>query len=460
MKGMGQYKLQLRAKLDIVQKESIREELAITIREILEKQSVIYIDELREKLRLPTTITDEEIISIASKIKPEAIIVKEEYHWYDEHPTAKHKINTKTLKEILKEKAREYGLNKIEDYAAKILHLPRKTIEKYLEWFKTDKKKLEIKALKKFCNTFNINYKKLEEHNVFLDYKFPVNLRSPTIIKLKTHILNEGTLRARKGHYEARYANQDPLLHTYVRQLLKELGKEPRTPPLSSKEAMITYINGTTARILHAAGIPPGPKTKTNPPLDPKIFKNPELRKYHIQTTLTEEGSSYLRAYKGRLLMTISWSRSVDVTDELTDDEKSYLKALVKREGKRKIPIGKVERQNVLNSILRLKPRLLIDELRLLQEAHKDVERRVWSIPRPKSVHISKDDRITVAWQVVLTNPKVIEILYNHYGMLKGTWKAQRFERLYGIYKKYKGKRITSDVINSINELKRERPAK
>jgi len=427
VKGMGQYKLQLRAKLDIVQKESIREELATTIREILEKQSVIYIDEIREKLRLPTTITDEEIISIASKIKPEAIIVKEEYHWYDEHSTAKHEINTKTLKEILKEKAREYGLNKIEDYAVKILHLPRKTIEKYLEWFKTDKKKLEIKALKKFCDAFNTNYKKLEEHNVFLDYKFPVNLRSPTLIKLKTHILNEGTLRARKGHYEARYANQDPLLHTYVRQLLKELGKEPRTPPLPSKEAMITYINGTTARILHAAGIPLGPKTKTNPPLDPKIFKDPELRKYHIQTTLTEEGSTYLSMYKGRLLMTISWSRSIDITDKLTEEERKFLEGMITKKD-RKIPAGKVRHSKIYSKILQSCPMLLYDEVQAFYDAHRNLGKKALPKLYPKSIHVSKDGRVTVAWYASIYSPEVIDVIYHEYGMLPGTWKAKNFK--------------------------------
>ena len=44
--------------------------------------------------------------------------------------------------------------------------------------------------------------------------------------------------------------------------------------------------------------------------------------------------------------------------------------------------------------------------------------------------------------------------------MLEGTWKAQRFEKLYEIYRKHRGKRITRNVIDSINELKREMPAK
>ena len=161
----------------------------------------------------------------------------------------------------------------------------------------------------------------------------------------------------------------------YVRKLLEKLGIKIENPPDydPSRKVYVTSINATIARILNKADIPYGRKTITNSSIDPKILTNPELRKYHFKATLTEEGTSSLHITKEkRLRMTISWSRSIDITDKLTPKQIQKLKQLI-TEKKRKIAIGKIKGKryfDILNVIVDNPPKLLVDEMKILNKVH------------------------------------------------------------------------------------------
>ena len=249
----------------------------------------------------------------------------------------------------------------------------------------------------------------------------------------------------------------------YVRKLLEKLGIKIENPPDydPSRKVYVTSINATIARILNKADIPYGRKTITNSSIDPKILANPELRKYHFQATLTEEGSSSLYiTNKRRLRMSISWSRSIDITDKLTPQQKQKIKQLAK---KRDIAYGEVKKKryhDIIEIILENRPRLLEQETSILEKIHKNIiDLKVTPI-KPVSIHVSKDSRISVKWRIEFKSKKLIDLLCTEYGMLKETWKNQRLQKQYETYKKYRSRKLNNNEITKIKETLKEIPPK
>ncbi|MCS7364842.1 MAG: hypothetical protein NDF54_05330, partial [archaeon GB-1867-035] len=185
------------------------------------------------------------------------------------------------------------------------------------------------------------------------------------------------------------------------------------------------------------------------------------LRKYHFKATLTEEGTSSLHITKEkRLRMTISWSRSIDITDKLTPQQKQKIKQLAK---KRDIAYGEVKKKryhDIIEIILENRPRLLEQETSILEKIHKNIiDLKVTPI-KPVSIHVSKDSRISVKWRIEFKSKKLIDLLCTEYGMLKETWKNQRLQKQYETYKKYRSRKLINNEITKIKETLKEIPPK
>lgn len=267
------------------------------------------------------------------------------YHWYDEPPNTFIKVKSSKLKLILEGLKSKSNAKSIEDLLLNKLKIPREQARKYLEILEKPTPKIRVKTLLQLCKHLKINPNQLEKLDAFTR-KFPVNLKSPTITKLLTHMINEGNISKRKkGKYpKATYENKDPTLHQTIRKLLENLGVKYTKPPTYRKNAYTTNIDATTTRILVKAGLKPGKKTITNPTLPTQIYTNPKLRKYHIQTTLTEEGSSTTRISGKRVRMEITWDRSIDITNKLTPQQKQAIKKVLGTE--RKMYVKELEKKN------------------------------------------------------------------------------------------------------------------
>jgi len=456
---MGQYKLKTRTYLNKTRKRRTLAKLIIKILEATQNQKEIDIEELRTKLRIPPQITNKQLTKIIQRLRPNTKIIHKYYHWYDEPPDVKIEIKSKILKKLLDDLAKKHKAKNYKDLLQRKFKIPTEKIGMIQRWLKKPYPQPKVKSLLYLCKKLKINPKQLEEKGLFTR-KFPINLKTPTLIKLKTHILNEGKITITKTtkQLQANYVNKDPTLHKYVIELLKELEanvkEKPRWEP--SRKIYVTNIDPTIARALIKTGLKPGKKTITNPTLDPEIYKNPELRKYHFKATLTEEGTSSLHITKEkRLRMSISWSRSIDITDKLTPQQIQKIKQLI-TEKKRKIPIGEIKGKryfDILNVIVDNPPKLLVDEMKILNKVHS----KTFKI-RPQKIHVSKDEHISVAWDIIFFDIKSLSLFYFEYGMLDNTWKSMRLKKQFELFRKYGRKKLSEEEINEIQEYLNQIP--
>lgn len=413
-------------------KQRRRRELELLDKILLEKGELIDSETLRKRLEREFR----EKLRIL-KAESERIL----YHWYDEPLNAWVEINVDNLRKCLKELCGE----------------------EYLPFGRRKVVRLKVKTLLDICEGWSLAPEQLEKYKVFMR-KFPVNLKSPVIVKLKTHVLNEGSisLRTKGRQLKASYCNKDPMLHYYFRSLLEKLGVTFNRPPSfdKSKGVYVTHIDATTTRILQRAGVPFGPKTITNPSLDPRIYTDPKLRKYHFQATLTEEGTTSIRVKRRRVVMRISWARSIDITDQLIDEEKEKLKEILGPE--RRIAVGKLSEyilegrlpRRVLKIARITLPNLIDQEVSILNKLYRNQIKYRFVELYPERLQLSKDGRFTVLWRAYIDRPEAIDIMVRDFGVLPGTWKDERLRRQYKIYLRFRGRSLSDE---ELREAKREK---
>lgn len=317
-----------------------------------------------------------------------------------------------------------------------------------------------VVILKRFCKEFNVDLNDIEKKGIILNPRiFPIDMSSNAFIKLKSHVFNEGRIAFRKRSVgRLGYSNQDPVLLRYFTDLVRELGGDIRREPRFARYVLLVEANPVLARALDASGLPFGRKTRTDPPLDPLIRPNSRLFRYHIQATLAEEGWCSLIIAKGRRIQfVIAWGRSVDITDKLTGEQIEYLRQIAQTRRKRKIPIGSIEDTVLLREISLNAPQSFGQELTLLALSHKNIQ---WPEGLPTKVHISKKGWVTTFWEIHFNSPELIDFIHDEYGMLPSTWKSKRFENLYDVYVKYRGKKLTDEEIQEVRKFIEANPPK
>jgi len=156
-----------------------------------------------------------------------------------------------------------------------------------------------------------------------------------------------------------------------------------------------------------------------------------------------------------RVQFGLAWGRAVDITDKLTKEHINEIRELTKELGKQKISIGYVTNVELLRTIGKNPPKIFDREIMSLSAAHVGIH---WPSGHPANIHLSKKGRITVMWGIHLTRPKLLDIIHDEYGMLPGTWKANRFENLYKAYKEFRGRRLTDEEIQKIRKVIEENP--
>ncbi len=389
------------------------------------------------------------------------------YHWYEEPPRADIEVKSQKLKQLLKEAKEKLKAKNYYDLLKNKIKIAKTTTERIIKQLNEQPTvKMKVQTLLKICKKLNIEPKQLEKQK-FFKIKFPINLRSPTIIKLKTHIINEGSISKRTTgtQCKAEYINKDPVLHHYVTQLLEKLGVNAKPYYKASKDIHGTNINATITRALIKAGLKPGKITQINPTLDPRINVDPKLRKYYFQATLTEEGSSTARIKGRRLIMEISWDRTIDVTDKLTPKQREMLKEIVIKacENKKEKTLSIKRLQEIISSyddeeILQVldvirenTPRLLHQEVALLNRIHgKQLGGKSIASIYAMKIRLTEDNRFTVTWRAYIREPSAIDLIVKEYGMLPGTWKEWRLKKQYEIYQKHGEKTLSNEELQRI----------
>lgn len=440
---MGQYSLAQRQRLNTYLASETSADLENLIQKHVDGAKKVDLEQLKEQL--PITVSDHKLVQLLRLMYGNIIIRIPLYHWYHELPSTLRTVDTNYLKETIEEKMRELGA-KNSGSLFKKMKIGQNEAAVYQRWLSNDVNTTKTGVLNRFCWRFGVNPEILEEQKVFLDRKFPIPTSTRELAKLKTHVLNEGTMNYRRGKSsEMSYANKDPALLHYFITRLKQVGGHEGGLPTPAARVMRVSGDALTARLLNASGLPYGSKTKVNPALDPLVFTDPETRRYHVQATLTEEGWISLRVNRNRnIQMEVGWNRSTDITDRLTEEQRN---ALLKFRGET-IFMGDIDSRETLTTILSHPHETLAQEKMAIVQSHSDeIPGDTWPQLRIKGIHVSKKGRVTVSWSFQTRRPILVELLCERYGMLPGTWKAERAEKLYRIYQEYLGKRLTPEEV-------------
>ncbi|MCD6562615.1 MAG: hypothetical protein J7K23_01710 [Thermoproteales archaeon] len=235
------------------------------------------------------------------------------YHWWDEPDNVSRILDRKRFFTIINEKIQKAKARDFKDLLSKN-KIDKNKISGYLYWLYRDPLRVKTGKLKKLCKYLHIPYIKIEK--IIIDRDFPIDLNSEVVVKLFTHILNEGHIRLYKGKIRnILYVNQDPVLIHRVKFLIEKLGGYVFLPP-PSKEAFELKSDYLTARIMNKAGIPAGSKTIADFSLHPVILNSEKLMLNHLKWTFIEEGTiGLLFDRHGFLKLYLSLSRSKDITN-------------------------------------------------------------------------------------------------------------------------------------------------
>jgi hypothetical protein len=374
--------------------------------------------------------------------------LEKHYHWWQEPDYTQIPIDNKKLTEIIMEKMSE---NKATNIGELLRKLGVKNFETSYHFIyrivKNLVKQPTTKGLKRLCNQLKTPYIELEKRKIFTRHNFPYNLADPALWKVATHILNEGHIET---DYNVGYVNKDPVLHWYFHKAVKEAQGTPKGPDKDKQKLLFeSYADVLTGRRLEIIGIPRGRKALNEPTIDLSKMPN-KIWKYHVKTTLTEDGSASLGLARGKWpLISIELERVVDITRYIPKDIISVFNP-----GDYRIGMISREMPKLLDIIKKHPPRVLKLELNEFIRRHSN---QLSPMDKPViyvwSIHVSKNYDVTAEWKLFTKKHSIVDIIAREYGMLPYTYKDIVFKKYYDFYVKYRGKAITEETRNEYEEL-------
>ena len=314
------------------------------------------------------------------------------------------------------------------------------------DWLKqTPTVTAKTRTLKRILRLLAIPLEELERAKAILDRDFPVDLDSPQLSKLYTHALNEGHIKRAKDPTAAtlRYVNQDPaLIKTFI-DTVKALGGWAKILK-PGKPGFDAYTDTLTARLLVAAGLPPGRKTLTDPPLHPAVPQDKNLAKQHLKTTFLEEGYATFSYAKNRLQLIIGINRSKDITHHIPSQT---LQQLLQHKGQKIQPTQYFSKKFIDNHLLPLAPLALKQEKKIIEALIKEE----YSLPlltkiRISYLHVSKKGRVTANYRLAMRSREAIQ-LFKDIVLAQpiGTWKEHRLQQMLQTYHEFRGRQLTPE---------------
>ena len=379
------------------------------------------------------------------RIFPKAQTTWRKYHWWQEPDGALRKIDSAYIRTKLEEARAKYRAATITE-ALRILGASDSERSLYSIWTRSrGTVGAKTRTLKRFCDRLGIPYHELEILAVIKDRKFPIDLHAPPLVKLYTHMLNEGSIDYTPQRACARYVNKDPVLARHVADLVAKAGGRYTIPP-PMKEAIELRTDPTTARALAAAGLKPGTKTITNPPLHPAILRDKQLAKYHIHMTIIEEGHTSLTINRhNKLELHIGLGRSIDITNKLPPQT---LKQLQQHPGQSFQP-KKVLTPDVYYGIVihpEAPPIALRQEYDIVIKTLKQINSAIEIPPINCSyIHVSQEGRITAHYRFSIRGREAAQAFYQAFfaDYNTGTWKEAKLHRQIELLNQYQDVKLT-----------------
>lgn len=353
------------------------------------------------------------------------------YHWYDESSLAALDVDRDSLRTLLRPLA----------YGPPSPKITTKGRRKFQRIMCKDAVTLPVRVatLLEVCKLLNIKPESLEGTKLFKK-RYPIPLAKPEIYKLMTHVINEGSVKGGRNPRGV-YCNLDLSLHERVSKLIHSLGSHGNRR-IGKDNIPETYVSVPIARLMIKAGLVPGKKTRGQyfHSLPKRILDDPDLSRYHMSATLTEEGSPSLRLTKGsKPYISIGYSRSIDVTDSLPSE---YIHNM--EQGK-KYPVRPLPNEIIVKLILLPFPQL-DDEIRIL--GNYDIKVHEY----PSSLYKSKRDRVTTDWCVGINGIDAVTKFIDGIGFMPGSNVEMRYNLIWSLYQKYKDKVLSKENVDQIRK--------
>ena len=354
------------------------------------------------------------------------------FHWYDEGRLSCLEVYGESLRILLL------------PFLSKNLARPttKKQREKFLRLRReaTAIIRISVVTLLEACELLGVPPEVLERMKLFRR-NYPISLGQPHIYKLMTHLINEGNVvkRSPRGYY----SNLDISLHDRVAGLVTSLGGY-WSRRMGHDNVPETCVGAAAVKLLTKAGMVPGKKTRGQYllHLPKRILDDPELSRYHISATMTEEGWPSLGLQvdsKPRII--IGYSRSIDVTDILPLE---YVQSL---EIGKKLSPGQIPHE--IKSIIQIQPFPILDDEITIIEKRLQIE----TLVNLTGLYKSKIGRVTVEWRVTLEGPESVKRYEDSFGFLAGSKVEKRFKLIWGLYEEYKDRPLSQ---NDIEYLKKQ----
>lgn len=354
------------------------------------------------------------------------------YHWHDESSLAALDVDRDSLRTLLRPLA----------YGPLSPEISPKRRRKFQRIMGKDAATIPVRVatLLEACELLHIPPESLEGMKLFRR-RYPIPLAQPGIYRLMTHVINEGSVKGGRNPRGV-YCNLDLSLHERVSELIDSLGSHGNRR-IGKDNVPETYVSAIIARLMIKAGLVPGKKTRGQylHHLPERILDDPELSKYHMSTTLTEEGWPNLSiSENNRLSISLGYSRSIDVTDSLPY---VYINTLNKGN---KYSFGMIP-DEIRTRVLYVPFPLLEDEIKILNTT-LDIEVHI----SPQSLYRSKRDRVTTEWRVSFSGAEAVERFTNKFGFLPESKVEKTFKLMWGFYNEYKGKILSQEEVDRINK--------
>lgn len=354
------------------------------------------------------------------------------FHWHDESSLAALDVDGDSLRELLRPLA--YG-----PPSPRISTKLRRKFQRIMGKKKGETIPVRVATLLEACKLLNRQPNLLEKTKLFRG-RYPIPLAKPEIYKLMTHVINEGSVKGGRNPRGV-YCNLDLSLHESVSKLIHSLGSHGNRR-IGKDNVPETYVSAIIARLMIKAGLVPGKKTRGQyfHHLPKRILDDPDLSRYHMSATLTEEGSPSLRLTEGsKPYISIGYSRSIDVTDSLPSEYIHNMEQGIK------YPIRPLPNEIIVGLILLPFPQL-DDEIRILGDYDIKVHEY------PSSLYKSKRDRVTTEWCVGINGVDAVTKFIDGIGFLPGSNVETRYNLIWSLYQKYKDKAVNHEDVDQIRK--------
>jgi hypothetical protein len=219
------------------------------------------------------------------------------------------------------------------------------------------------------------------------------------------------------------------------------------------KRGFISSIPSTYASKLMRIGVPYGNKTINIPRIDLSALDD-STWEYYIKATLTEEGTFVVsqQRYKESLHIYIKFGRTYDITHYI-DNSRYYVSSL----GRGYHSLHKIrKRYPELYKYVYSHPHPY-----LLSE-YKEWIRRDPVISDsihlyPQNLYITKDERITIHWIMIIIDKEALKYVLNKYFFMPYSFKEYMALRFYDILTKYEKYGLTPEIRKEIQFLHENR---